>query len=792
MKIGNRINISYLLVYTVIMSLVGLVVGLYTTSIIRTNIDAYFHANNQARAEHIRTFIRDQKLAAEILVAASVYRDFLSEPINSSQYPIIKTKIDNRLTRTLEVDPQINEILILDKFGKIVASSDKTHEGVDRSQDDYFIHAKEESYFKDIYFSDLTQKINYTISTPIKSDNGDLLGVSVLRYLPNNFFSIVAGENDLGKTEENFLINKDKLFLTPSKFWGENVVLKNKVETENAQDCFNPQEDEYVRQYGYIGLIKKFGSQIVEAKDYRNIDVIATHSFIPETGWCLITKADRSEILSFRFWLIFLFTLTFSVAALAFLILGVIISRLITEPIKKLSLAAKSVEDGNYVTENNITSKDEIGILAKSFNSMAIAVKNSRANIENKVKEQTKEISAKSQDLENQKSAILNILEDVEAEKDHSNMLAKDLEKFKLAVENASDHVMITDIDGIVLYMNRGAEEITGYSSKEALGKKSGTKDLWGGIMSKEYYEKMWRTIKVDKKVFKGDINNKRKNGELYTASISISPILNAKNEVEFFVVIERDVTKEKQIDRAKTEFVSLASHQLRTPLSAINWYSEMLLDGDAGKLTKDQKQYVSEIYAGNQRMVDLVNALLNVSRIELGTVAVDPIDLDLIKEAKSVVGELMPQIKTRKQTIVEKYDKKLPTIKADQKLIRIVFQNLLSNAVKYTPEGGKIGLSLKLQGKDVKLDVSDNGYGIPLENQSKIFTKMYRADNIRVKETEGTGLGLYLVKSVVETSNGRIWFESEENKGSTFHVTLPISGMKKKAGSKSLEQTSH
>lgn len=792
MKIRNRINIGYLSTYVAIMSLVGLIVGIYTTSIIRDDIYAYFQSSSRARAEHTRTYIQDQKRMSEILAAASVYLDFLATPATSSQFAVVKAKIDNRFIRTIKVDPAIEEVFILDTAGKVLASSDKNEEGADKSHDPYYLNAKDSTYFKDVYLSSTTKKINYTISTPIKDAGGKLLGISVLRFLPENFFSITSSENGLGDSEENFLINREKYFLTPSRFYGESVILKQQAKTANASDCFDPQEVEYVKTNGYSGLVEKFGSQIVEAKDYRDIDVIATHAYIPETGWCLITKADKTDIYSFRFWLILIFSITFSIAALTFLALGFIISRNITKPIQILSQAAKKIEQGDFNYQTNIKTGDEIGILAKAFDKMVSAVKQSRSDIEKKVKEQTKEIGVKAQELEKQKSAILNILEDVEEEKNLSQALAQDLEKFKLAVAEASDHIIITDKDGIILFANKGVEIITGFMANEVLGKKAGTKELWGGLMPKDFYEKMWQTVKIEKKAFSGQIDNKRKNGENYIAQATITPILDKSGEVEFFVAIERDITKEKQIDRAKTEFVSLASHQLRTPLSAINWYAEMLLDGDAGVLSQDQKQYVGEIYAGNQRMVDLVNALLNVSRIELGTVAVEPVDLDLIKEAKSVVGELRPQIITKKQTFTENYENNLPMIKADQKLTRIVLQNLLSNAVKYTPDGGKIELVLKVKGKDVLIEVKDTGYGIPLSSQSKIFSKLYRADNVREKDTEGTGLGLYLVKSVVETSGGKVWFESVENKGTTFYATLPLAGMKKKAGSKSLEQTKY
>lgn len=252
-------------------------------------------------------------------------------------------------------------------------------------------------------------------------------------------------------------------------------------------------------------------------------------------------------------------------------------------------------------------------------------------------------------------------------------------------------------------------------------------------------------------------------------------------------VAVFRDVSRETEVDKAKTEFVSLASHQLRTPLSTVNWYAEMLLAGDAGKISDEQKKYLEEVYTGNQRMVELVNALLNVSRLELGTFVVEPEPTDIAEVIRSVIEEQKVQIDAKKQKMETNFAGDIPTIQADKKLLRMVFQNLLSNAIKYTNDKGSIRLAVSVEGKSVVISVSDNGWGIPKDQHDKIFTKLFRADNVKEQDTEGTGLGLYIVKSIVEQSGGSISFESEKDKGTTFRVLLPRDGMKKKDGEKKL-----
>ncbi|MFA6520903.1 MAG: CHASE domain-containing protein [Candidatus Gracilibacteria bacterium] len=354
-----------------------------------------------------------------------------------------------------------------------------------------------------------------------------------------------------------------------------------------------------------------------------------------------------------------------------------------------------------------------------------------------------------------------------------------ELQKFKMAVDDASDLIVITDSEGIVVYVNRAMETVTGYSPKAAIGQKAAA--LWKLPMPEPYYKKMWKRIKTEKKPYVGEIRNRRKGGEEYDAVLSISPVLDKNGEIIFFVGIERDITKEKNIDRVKSEFVSLASHQLRTPLSSVNWYAEMLLAGDAGKINKNQKKYLKEIYNANKRMVGLVGALLNVSRLELGTFVIEPKMVDIREFASSVIKELSHDISQKKLKIVEEYGNKIPKIYIDPKLMRIVFQNLLSNAVKYTHENGKVTLKIEQKTSYVQITVADNGCGIPESARSKIFTKLFRADNAKVVDSDGTGLGLYITKSIIEQFGGKIWFESAENKGTAFYVTIPLIGKHKK-----------
>jgi PAS domain S-box-containing protein len=275
-----------------------------------------------------------------------------------------------------------------------------------------------------------------------------------------------------------------------------------------------------------------------------------------------------------------------------------------------------------------------------------------------------------------------------------------------------------------------------------------------------------------------------RKDGSRFPIAVT-SAVVKVGGELHGGIDVFRDISKEKEIDRAKTEFVSLASHQLRTPLTTAKWYME-LLQSDGKALKPEQKTNMEEVRRSMQRMSELVNDLLSVSRIERGVFSVAQTRVDPVELTKKVIEDYRLQLQEKGMMLKESYDDPPKAVMADPQLLHIAIEDLVSNGIKYNSPGGTltIGLSRKRAGEAIGgrkaakdsllITIADNGWGIPTHQQEKIFTKFFRAKNVLDREVEGTGLGLYITKAIIEKTGGEIWFESQEGKGTSFFVLLP------------------
>ncbi len=347
-------------------------------------------------------------------------------------------------------------------------------------------------------------------------------------------------------------------------------------------------------------------------------------------------------------------------------------------------------------------------------------------------------------------------------------------------VGSIGEGLIVTDHMGVVTRANRTASRMLGLE-KHDLERKHIEDVLWvyderGSTLLARENRPVVRAIEGNSLAGKFVFLTKQR--QKFPVALTATP-LSGRDAVGGAVIIFRDITKEEELDHAKREFISVASHELLTPVSASKAFLSMLLEGDFGAMENKQKVYLEKLYSLNQRMVELVDDLLNVSRLELGVLesAAEPVDVAEI--IRSEAKQIAPLADAKRITIAERYDADIPTMLLAPKLLRLVLQNLLSNAIKYTPDGGGISVRLTREqdnGSDTALiAVTDTGVGIPADQQASIFSKFFRAENVREKEIAGTGLGLFIVHNIVTLFKGKVWFESVQDKGTTFFVRLPI-----------------
>jgi len=237
---------------------------------------------------------------------------------------------------------------------------------------------------------------------------------------------------------------------------------------------------------------------------------------------------------------------------------------------------------------------------------------------------------------------------------------------------------------------------------------------------------------------------------------------------------LRKNNEKLKALDEAKDEFVSMASHQLRTPLTTIKGYLSMVLEGDAGDITPTQKDMLGQALFSSQRMVYLISDLLNVSRLKTGKFLIEPKNIYLPDVIETEIDQLRDGAKSKELTIEYIKPDSFSHVMLDEMKIRQVIMNFTDNAIYYTKPGGTITVGLKETSKSIEFTVTDDGIGVPKEQQHKLFAKFYRAENARKARPDGTGLGLFMAKKVIIAQEGSIVFKSKEGKGSTFGFSFP------------------
>lgn len=389
----------------------------------------------------------------------------------------------------------------------------------------------------------------------------------------------------------------------------------------------------------------------------------------------------------------------------------------------------------------------------------------------------------------------------------------EELRKLKRAVEQSPNCVVITDRTGAIEYVNPSFSVLTGYSFEDVRGQNP--RVLKSGEQPAEFYKDLWETISSGRE-WRGEFHNKKKNGDLYWEFASISPVRNTNGEITHFIAIKDNITarkeaeekirranlkleeqalgliktnetiramykeleskteKLKSLDKLKSEFVSTVSHELRTPLTIIKEGAALVYDKILGEINPDQKETLKDVLGQVERLSNIINGLLDISKLEAGKVKLEFQALEPAELIQNVVRSF--QVKAKSKSIglsFEPSEGMLPKVEADEEKLVQILTNLVGNAVKFTPENGKIVIRAKESGGEVEISVSDTGPGVTEDNLLRLFNKFEQFGRTAGPGEKGTGLGLAITKELVQLHGGRIWAESKVGEGSTFRFTV-------------------
>jgi len=372
---------------------------------------------------------------------------------------------------------------------------------------------------------------------------------------------------------------------------------------------------------------------------------------------------------------------------------------------------------------------------------------------------------------------------------------ADQLERYKMLVDAIEDYaIFLLDQEGYVISWNLGAEKLKGYKPKDIIG------HHFSDFYTEEDKRNNKPSIELEYSKAHGRIEDEgwrvRKDGTQFWANVIITALFDKKGTHKGFAKITRDLTERKKyedklynsniklaasfkelqkLNVIKDEFVSLASHQLRTPATGVKQYLSLLIDGFMGPLTERQMDALLKAFKSNDRQIEIVNDLLEVAQLDAGKIELNKTSTDVVSLIEDVVDEQVDIFKNRRQKVTLDMPRKSLSVNLDPVRFRMVIENLIDNASKYTLQKGEIVISADQEGKFCKISVKDTGIGIKKEDISKLFEKFTRLSDSHTKNINGSGLGLYWVDKIVKLHKGTISVDSTPGEGTTFNILMPI-----------------
>lgn len=647
------------------------------------------------------------------------------------------------------------------------------------------------SYVDNIFNDPEHKPVKSRILNP-KGSKEHLIAIHVPVYdLQDNFVGTLGGAvaletlgrellNQAKPSRNGFMIllddNGDILYHPREEFIGKSIddeVIKNYFEDNQIVfDSFRTAAKGTASTVTYVaGEEPRFASHVpFEIEPGRRFVVGAV---VPRSDIAELTNdlkiVSSTLIVGAWFFGIFFFIL---------LILYLYLNSKVFAPIEKISLAATNIAQGRETSINIKSGGREIQSLQRALNAMVDKLRGYSVNLEREVKEKTAQIEksfqlAKEQNksLNDAKLAITNVLEDLNIEKKEIEI---EKAKAEALLSSIGDGVFVVDQDRKIVLFNQAACQITGLKESQAVGKRFDEVLKFtleeNGEKNDQFVDRAFTGVKTS---MTNHTVVERADGVKVPVADSAAPVFGEGNKVTGVIVVFRDVSQEREVDRAKEEFLSLASHQLRTPATAVKQYLGLITDGYVSE-EKEKDQLVADAYKSNNEQLQIIDDILSVAKIDAGKLEIKLEEADIKEVVEHAVKELTPLAKQKGHKLEVKLPAKGHKFNMDNLKITMSIQNLISNALKYTKGKGLIKVELSTDKDWVIIKVADNGIGIKDKDKKDLFQKFGRIQTDMTAKVQGTGLGLYLVKEFVAMHKGSIDVSDNKPKGTVFTIKLP------------------